>query len=80
MFDLIYLFKFYRYATYGVDSGTFFVYWARKRAAQRSYSINLSLQLESFQLYWKGISGVNFIFIYPGYVKVGPHLLFWSFI
>lgn len=43
-----------------MDSGPLLhtVYWARKRAPQCRYSVNLSLQLESFTLYWKGVRGL----------------------
>lgn len=39
-------------------------YWSRKRVAQRSYSVNLSLLLECFTLYWRGIRGLQWFQLY----------------
>lgn len=44
--------------------GHSFIYWAQKRAAQRSYSTNLSLHLDSFRLLWKGIRDLQWYQLY----------------
>lgn len=44
--------------------GHSFIYWARKRAAHRCYSANLSLQPEQFKLFWKGIRGLQWHQLY----------------
>lgn len=40
--------------------GHSYIYWARKRVAQRNYSVNL----ECFTLYWRGIRGLQWFQLY----------------
>lgn len=44
--------------------GHSYVHWARKRAAQRVYSTNLSLQPEAFTVFWKGVRGMKWHQLY----------------
>lgn len=50
--------------------GHSFIYWVRKRAAQCSYSLNLSLQPDSFKLHWKGIRGLQWYELYLHLTKL----------
>ncbi|XP_040211653.1 uncharacterized protein LOC120942791 [Rana temporaria] len=39
--------------------GHSFIHWAHKRATHRPYTVNLSLQPESFRVLWKGVRGLQ---------------------
>ncbi|XP_040200106.1 uncharacterized protein LOC120932066 [Rana temporaria] len=44
--------------------GHSYIHWAHKRAALRRYSTNLSLCPESFQVFWKGVRGLQWHQLY----------------
>lgn len=64
MSDLTSLFDFIGFHHFVWILGHSYIYWAQKRAAQRGYLTNLSLQPESFTVYWKGVRGMKWHQLY----------------
>lgn len=64
MSDLTSLFDFIGFHHFVWILSHSYIYWTWKRVAQRGYSTNLSLQPESFTVYWKGVRGMKWHQLY----------------